>query len=346
MTTAPPPRIVVFACNWCSYTAADLAGTTRLQMPACFTILRVMCSGRVDPLFVLQAFALGADAVLITGCHPGDCHYTSGNLHARRRVDFLKQVLEYLGMSERLEMRYISAAEAIPFQQLLTDFAEHITQIGPSPLHPARQDLPPHKREAFRALLQHFARQLSVDIPSEAIVQVDMVTEGYGNPEYDADRCIGCGACAASCPEHNIEVTDSDGTRTISQFHSRCVRCATCEQICPVDALRVVPRFDLAAFLSDERKPVVQLQLATCKRCNRSIAPRRQLDHLQRTLEDSVFPRPDEALCDDCRRKAHAAKLREHMVHTRQEISNETDLLGPPPVHGLRGVSRGLRKGA
>jgi coenzyme F420-reducing hydrogenase delta subunit/formate hydrogenlyase subunit 6/NADH:ubiquinone oxidoreductase subunit I len=304
---------VVFACNWCSYTAADLAGTTRLQMPAGFTVLRVMCSGRVDPLFILQAFALGADAVLVTGCHPGDCHYTSGNLHARRRVDFLKQVLDHLGLSGRLEMHYISAAEATRFQQLLTAAVERIARLGPSPLHAARPELTPHKRDAIRTILQHFARQLSAAIPEGAVIPEEVVVEDFGDPEYDLDRCIGCGACAASCPQHNIEVTDAEGTRVISQFHSRCVRCKTCEQICPVDALRVMPRFDLAAFLSDEPKAAVELQLVPCSRCGKPVAPLRQLDHLAGTVEGHAAPRQEAAICAACQRQHHAAKMRQHL---------------------------------
>jgi coenzyme F420-reducing hydrogenase delta subunit/formate hydrogenlyase subunit 6/NADH:ubiquinone oxidoreductase subunit I len=309
------PRIVVFACNWCSYTAADLAGTTRLKMPACFTVVRVMCSGRVDPLYILQAFALGADAVLVTGCHPGDCHYTSGNLHARRRVDFLKQILDRLGLTDRLEMHYVSAAEATRFQQLLTTSAERIARLGPSPLRASLAALPPHKRDAFRAMLQHLAAQLPGGRTDGFTIPEEMVTEGFGEPEYDRERCIGCGACAASCPEHNIELTDGDGTRTISQFHSRCVRCSTCEQVCPVEALRVVARFDLAAFLSDERRPAVELELATCARCGKPVAPVRQLDHLKQTIEEieEIVPRRDAVLCAACHRQAHAAEMRQHM---------------------------------
>jgi coenzyme F420-reducing hydrogenase delta subunit/ferredoxin len=316
------PRIVVFACNWCSYTAADLAGTTRLKMPACFTVVRVMCSGRVDPLYILQAFALGADAVLVTGCHPGDCHYTSGNLHARRRVDFLRQILDRLGLTDRLEMHYVSAAEATRFQQLLTASAERIARLEPSPLGAtaARPAPPPHKRDAFRATLRHLAAQLPVDLRSGSVVPEEMVTEGFGEPEYDVERCIGCGACAASCPQDNIELTDAGGTRTISQFHSRCVRCSTCEQICPVEALRVVGRFDLAAFLSDERRRAVELELATCARCGGPVAPLRQLDHLRRATEETeeIVPWRGAVLCAACHRQAHAAEMRRHMtsLHT------------------------------
>jgi len=312
------PRVVVFACNWCSYTAADLAGTTRLRMPAGFTVLRVMCSGRVDPLYILEALALGADAVLVTGCHPGDCHYSSGNVQARRRVDFVKQILDRLGLSGRLEMHHVSAAEAPRFQQLMTSAVERIERLGPSPLSAGCPVLPPNKRDAFCTVLRHIAGQLSVTPPEGTSIEEALVTEGFGEPEYDVDRCIGCGACAASCPQHNIEIVDADGTRTISRFHSRCVRCKTCEESCPVDALRVVPRFDLAAFLSEERRPALELPLVCCARCGQPVAPRRQIAQLGDAMNDHAVPREDTMLCAACQRRAHAAAMRRHMTAHRQ----------------------------
>jgi coenzyme F420-reducing hydrogenase delta subunit/ferredoxin len=305
---------VVFACNWCSYTAADLAGTTRLSMPPCFTVLRVMCSGRVDPLFILKAFALGADGVIVTGCHPGDCHYTSGNIHARRRVDFLGQVLDPLGLSSRLEMQYISAAEGVRFQHVLTDFAARVARLGPSPVPPTAAELPAHKRDAFRQLLRHLVDQLGIDVAPGAVISEETVAEGYGNPRYDPERCIGCGACAASCPQQNIEIRDADGTRRISHFHSRCVRCAACEESCPVEALEVVAHFDLAAFLSDEPSTAVELALVPCANCGAPVATERHRDHLVATLPEPTLAPQDSALCAACRRAAHAAEMRRHMV--------------------------------
>lgn len=313
----PRPCIIVFACNWCSYTAADLAGTTRLSMPACFTMIRVMCSGRVDPVFILQAFACGADAVLVTGCHPGDCHYTSGNLHARRRIDFLKQVLGHLGIGERLEMAYISAAEGQRFQRVLTEFADRIAALGPLPVEPPSAPPDDNKRDLLRSLLGHLAAELHVDVPAGAIVPETMVTEGFGQPRYDAERCIGCGACAASCPQHNIELADRDGTRTIAHFHSRCVRCSTCQDVCPVDAIEVVSRFDLAQFLRDEREQAVQLELSRCARCGRAYAPTRHVDHAAQALAEGPGAADNLEICPDCRRKAHAAAMRRHMVSQR-----------------------------
>lgn len=126
------PKIVGFLCNWCSYAGADLAGTSRITYPPNLRIIRVPCSGRVDPLFVVKAFQLGADGVLIAGCHPGDCHYTEGNYHTRRRFALLHPFLDYLGIEkERLRLEWVSASEGKRFSQLVSDFTQVLTQLSP-----------------------------------------------------------------------------------------------------------------------------------------------------------------------------------------------------------------------
>jgi F420-non-reducing hydrogenase iron-sulfur subunit len=127
------PKIIVFCCNWCSYAGADLAGVSRLQMDPHFRVIRTMCSGRIEPEFVLNAFKNGVDGVLITGCHPGDCHYISGNFKALRRFHMLRLLLKELGVDERrLKLEWISAGEGGKFQSVVNGFIEHITQLGPS----------------------------------------------------------------------------------------------------------------------------------------------------------------------------------------------------------------------
>lgn len=129
------PKIVGFLCNWCSYAGADLAGVSRIQYPSTIRIVRVMCSGRVDPVFILEAFRSGADGVLVAGCHPGDCHYLSGNYKAQNRVLLLENVLEKLGLEpERLRLEWVSAAEGERFAMIIKDMTEKITKLGPSPL--------------------------------------------------------------------------------------------------------------------------------------------------------------------------------------------------------------------
>ncbi len=133
------PRIVGFLCNWCSYAGADLAGVSRFQYPPNLRVIRVMCSGRVHPAFILEALRDGADGVLVAGCHPpNDCHYISGNLKAQRRVAMLKRLMAQLGLEpERLRLEWISAAEGDKFARVIREMVDGLKRMGPSPLRAA-----------------------------------------------------------------------------------------------------------------------------------------------------------------------------------------------------------------
>lgn len=126
------PRIVGFCCNWCSYRGADMAGTARIKSAPNVRIVRVMCSGRVDPVFILKAFKEGADGVLVLGCHPGDCHYAEGNYKAARRIPLLKKMLAQLGIEEeRLHLDWVSASEGARFAEIVNDMTARIKELGP-----------------------------------------------------------------------------------------------------------------------------------------------------------------------------------------------------------------------
>ena len=126
------PQIVAFLCNWCSYTGADLAGTSRMKYKPNVRAIRVMCSGRVEPTFVLRAFIRGADGVLICGCHPGDCHYHEGNYKCLRRYHLLQKYIQQMGIeSARLKLEWISASEGKQFAELVNSFTETISELGP-----------------------------------------------------------------------------------------------------------------------------------------------------------------------------------------------------------------------
>jgi F420-non-reducing hydrogenase iron-sulfur subunit len=127
------PKIVAFCCNWCSYAGADLAGTSRMQYAPNIRVIRVMCSGRVNPLFVLKALSIGADGVLVLGCHPGDCHYIEGNYKTMRRIPLLKKMLKQLGIEEeRVRLEWVSASEAAKFAEVTNSFTQAIKNLGPS----------------------------------------------------------------------------------------------------------------------------------------------------------------------------------------------------------------------
>lgn len=126
------PRIIAFLCNWCSYAGADLAGISRIQYPPNVRVIRVMCSGRIDPTFVIKALNDGADGVLIGGCHPGDCHYLEGNYKAMRRYKLLTKLLDQIGVErERVRLAWISAGEGEKFAQVVTEVTETVRELGP-----------------------------------------------------------------------------------------------------------------------------------------------------------------------------------------------------------------------
>ncbi len=130
--TAFEPRLVAFFCNWCTYTAADLAGISRMKYAPNVRVIRVMCSGRVDPQFVLDAFAKGADGVLIGGCHPGDCHYQNGNYKALRRMRLLRRVLQEMGIEDaRFRLEWISASEGDKVRHVINEMVEQVRALGP-----------------------------------------------------------------------------------------------------------------------------------------------------------------------------------------------------------------------
>jgi len=134
-TAAWEPNIVAFCCNWCSYAGADLAGVSRYQYPPNVRVIRVMCSGRVEPQFILRALEIGADGVLICGCHIGDCHYIAGNEQAEKRMKMTADLLDILGIGhERMQLEWISASEGEKFANTMTTFTERIRKLGPNPL--------------------------------------------------------------------------------------------------------------------------------------------------------------------------------------------------------------------
>ena len=129
------PKIIGFCCNWCAYAGADLAGINRNQYPVNIRIIRVMCSGTIEPLYVVKAFKEGADGVFIGGCHPGDCHYQSGNYKAKKRVVLLKRAISEIGLDpRRIRLEWVSAAEGQRFAEVITEFTEEIRGLGPNPL--------------------------------------------------------------------------------------------------------------------------------------------------------------------------------------------------------------------
>ena len=164
VATAWQPRIIAFFCNWCTYTAADLAGVSRMKYAANTRTIRLMCSGRVDPQFIVEAFAKGADGVLIGGCHPNDCHYAEGNYKCLRRFRLLQRVLKDLGIAEdRLRLEWISAAEGERVKTVINDMVEKIKVLGPLGM--------PQRFEDWDREINELARRASAEgeAPAESV---------------------------------------------------------------------------------------------------------------------------------------------------------------------------------
>jgi F420-non-reducing hydrogenase iron-sulfur subunit len=132
MTEEFEPKIIAFLCKWCSSAGSDLAGVSRLEYPPNVVPIQVMCSGSISPLYIFSAFNRGADGVLVSGCHPGDCHYIKGNLYARRRLALVKKLLEHLGLEpQRFRMSWVSAAEGQKYTQVIKDLVKDLKPLGP-----------------------------------------------------------------------------------------------------------------------------------------------------------------------------------------------------------------------
>ncbi len=128
------PKLVAFVCNWCTYTGADLAGTSRMQMEPNVRVVRLPCTGRIDPLFIMKSFERGVDGVIVSGCHPADCHYTTGNYHARRRFAVFRELLGFLGMDlGRLTFSWVSASEGGKWRDVVNDATARVRALGPFP---------------------------------------------------------------------------------------------------------------------------------------------------------------------------------------------------------------------
>lgn len=169
------PRIIGFLCNWCCYAGADLAGVSRYQYPPNIRIIRVMCSGRIDPYIILEAFTSGIDGVFIGGCHPGDCHYLEGNYQAQRKIKMTRQLVQIAGLEpDRLRLEWVAASEGERFSKVVTDFTNQIKKLGPSTL---TGDSPDSRLQVnFNA-----AKQAALDFRLRAIVAKELMIVEEGN---------------------------------------------------------------------------------------------------------------------------------------------------------------------
>jgi F420-non-reducing hydrogenase iron-sulfur subunit len=200
------PKILAFCCNYCAYAAADLAGTSRMQYPTNVRIIRVPCSGKVDITYLLRAFETGADGVIVAGCLEGGCHFIEGNLHAKARVNFAKDILNAIGINgNRLEMFNISSAMAPQFVKIIEEMTARITKLGPA--FPKKLSLTERRPEdSKREFLYQLITNLALKKPEKPILVPEKLQE-FGTIEQNLKKCIGCKKCEEVCPEKAIEFT-------------------------------------------------------------------------------------------------------------------------------------------
>ncbi len=181
------PTIIAFLCNWCSYAGADLAGVSRFSYPTSIRAIRVMCSGRVDPALVLEAFINGADGVFVMGCHLGDCHYLIGNFYAQRKIKMLKKLIALTGLEpERLRLEWVSASEGARFAELVKDFTNQMKALGPSPVAGEKPD--PNILEnllAAKAAVEDFRLRVLVGREGEMVDEGNVYGEKVSQEEFD-----------------------------------------------------------------------------------------------------------------------------------------------------------------
>jgi coenzyme F420-reducing hydrogenase delta subunit len=212
------PKILGFLCNWCSYAGADLAGVSRLQMPPTLRVVRVLCSGSLDPEVVIAGLKTGSDGVIIMGCHPGDCHYLSGNYEALRKYKMMKKILEYTDFdAERLHLEWVSASEGIRFQEVITDFTKKITDLGPNPIRKKDENAQKLKNQLDAVI--HATAQFRLRSIVGREKKITELGNAYGEmyPEEDLEK-VKDEIFRDEYIRSNIILNVSDGPKTVEEM--------------------------------------------------------------------------------------------------------------------------------
>jgi coenzyme F420-reducing hydrogenase delta subunit/formate hydrogenlyase subunit 6/NADH:ubiquinone oxidoreductase subunit I len=297
-----------------------------MNMPPNLRVIRVNCTGRIDPLFILQALEAGADGVLVSGCHEGDCHYVSGNLVSKKRFLFFKKMLDEFGLGDRVDFVHVSAAEGEKWATLTTDFVERIRKLGPTPVKDvtnltniAVDDN--HTRKArIHEIMVSLSKRLNYEPKKPVHFNEDEIAEGYGFPKRDPDKCIGCYACYNVCPENAIKIEDIQSKRRYGTIHSHCLVCKECEKVCPQDAIVISPGFELLSFLLNEPVWEFDVPLQKCSECGEYYTPKPFNEHLEKKISEKKakevieglnLPFKPYATCPACKRKKLAQSVAE-----------------------------------
>lgn len=282
--------VVGFCCNECAYAAADLAGSTHRTHPPNVLVVRIPCSGTADPSWLLYALANGADATFVAGCRKGECHYVNGNLRAEERVNFLKSLLEAIGVEpERVEMFFMASSEPHKFVEAAREMAARVEKLPP--LHRKERVPIGSKRETLIRALQALAVEIR-DVQLPAI-------PGFEVPVFDLDKCIGCGACVEACQEGALRFRDQGDYRILFLSAGKCVNCGDCVDACRENRIEAISLGGVRVpQLLEDWSEVARLELVRCSACGRPFATIRELERA-----DSP------PICPDCKSKASAEAI-------------------------------------
>ncbi len=262
--------IIGFCCNECAYAAADLAGSTHRKHPANVLVVRIPCSGTFDPSWLVYALARGADAAFVAGCRKGECHYVDGNLKAEKRVDFVKELLEAVGVEpERVEMFFMASSEPHKFLAAAEEMARRVERLGPLPRDRRLERIRMGKKRNLVEALRAITKKVE-DVTLPAI-------PGFKVPVFD-ESCIGCGACAEACEQGALRITDSNGFRTILVSAARCNACGDCVKICEENGERALKLGGLRVTqLLAEWSEGIRIPLVRCEVCGSYFATEGEL---------------------------------------------------------------------
>ncbi len=258
--------VVGFCCNECAYAAADLAGSTHRTHPSNVLVVRIPCSGIVDPAWLLYSLARGADAVFVAGCRKGECHYVDGNFKAEKRVQFVKEILEAVGIEpERVEMFFMASSEPHKFVAAAEEMASRAERLGPLERRSVERD---GKKVTLARALAAIAREIrDVELPEIPGFQVPVFSE----------ECVACGACVEACPEGALRISESDAKRRIELSARLCTGCGACIEACNELEKALTLGGVRVRELLEEWVVKVERPLVRCEVCGRPFATEGEL---------------------------------------------------------------------
>ncbi|MHA2271644.1 MAG: hydrogenase iron-sulfur subunit [Candidatus Hodarchaeales archaeon] len=318
------PKILALICKWCTSAGADLAGVSRQVYPSNILPITVNCTGRIDPLFIIRGLENGADGILVSGCHEGDCHYVDGNIKALKRFNFFKRILDEMGIGNRIIFEHISASEGVKWARVTKEFTETIRKLGPTPVKAGKKltelyiDETYRKKHGIHDILVSIAKKLKYEPKEPIFFDADEIMEGYGFPKRDPEKCIGCYACYSICPEQVISVEDVEEKRKYGTLHASCVVCKECQKTCPQEAIEVLPGFEILSYLKKEPLWDIDIDLHECSICKELFSPvpfvnelrsRISAKNAQEALNSLQIPFDPFTTCPSCKREIFAKTI-------------------------------------